>query len=104
MTDRILAIQTMLQRSPQDVFLHYSLAMELAGQGRFDEAAAEFARCTELDPEYLAAYVEGGKALRGARNLRAAKERFGQALEVALRQGNIHMQDFVRQQLEALGD
>ncbi|MHC4982149.1 MAG: tetratricopeptide repeat protein [Planctomycetota bacterium] len=102
MAGRIQAIKTMLEKSPDDVFLHYSLGMEYSAARRFDEAAAEFKRCVELDENYLAAFVEAGKSLRSAGRLAEAREILAAALELAGLQGETHTQDYVRQQLESL--
>ena len=66
MSGRIEAILAMLEKEPDDPFLHYSLAMEYAAAARPDDAVAAFRRCRELDENYLPAYVEAGKALRAA--------------------------------------
>jgi len=102
MSDRVETIRKMLQKTPDDVFLRYSLGMEYAVAGRFDEAAAEFKRCIELDEAYLAAYVEHGKCLRSAGRLDEARKVFTAGLELAGTQGETHMRDHIRQQLEAL--
>ena len=104
MPDRIQAITKMLASSPQDVFLHYSLAMELASSGRFEEAVAEFRRCIELDADYLAAYVEAGKSLRSAGKLEDARAIFNEALRLAAAQGQSHIRDHVQQQLDGLAN
>ncbi len=102
MTTRIESIRKMLADSPKDVFLHYSLGMELASAGQYAKAVAEFQRCTELDQAYLAARVEAGKCLRSAGRLVEAREAFAACLELAASQGETHTRDFVRQQLESL--
>jgi len=103
MPDRVRAILAMLEKTPDDVFLHYSLGMEHTSAGRHGEAVEQFRRCIELDAKYLAAYVEAGKALRSAGRLPEARETFLRALEVAAAQGDRHTQDYIRQQLDALG-
>jgi len=102
MSDRIEAIRAMIEKSPGDVFLRYSLAMEYAAGGRYDQAVAEFRRCIELDGAYLAAYVEAGKCLRSAGRLDEAREIFTAALELASMQGETHTHDYIRQQIEGL--
>ena len=103
MTERIEAIRSLLANRPDDVFLHYSLAMELLSAERFDEAVAAFDSCIELDDQYLPAYVEAGKASRSAGRTDQAGEYFTSALALAGRVGDAHAQDAIRQQLEGLG-
>jgi Tfp pilus assembly protein PilF len=100
MADRIAALQKLLARDEWDVFLHYSLAMEYFSAARHSPAAAEFRRCIELDPNYLAAYVEGAKCLRAAGQLAPARDMFARALDLAKRLGQTHSEDYIQQQLE----
>lgn len=102
MAARIEQIQRMLEKEPANVFLHYSLAMELASLGRFDEAVEQFNKCIKLDEHYLAAYVECGKCLRAADRLDEAREIFTAAMDLAVAPGETHTRDFIRQQLEGL--
>ncbi len=104
MNRRIETIRRMLEKDPDDVFLHYSLAMEYVSAGLYDEAMDEFHICVRLDEAHLPARVEAGKCLRSAGRLSEAREAFLDALELALEKGESHTADFIRQQLEALGD
>ena len=102
MTDRVAAIQKLLEKDPDDVFLLYSLGMELASADRPAEAVAAFRRCIEIDDDYLPAYVEAGTGLRADGDLAAAGEMFAEAMERAAIQGETHMRDFIQQQLDGL--
>jgi Flp pilus assembly protein TadD len=102
MTDRAEAIRRMLAKSPDDVFLHYSLAMELLAAGGADGAVDEFRRCIELDKSYLPAYVECGKALRAAGRLAEARQMLLAALDLAAAKGEKHVHDYISQQLQTL--
>lgn len=92
----------MLESSRDDVFLHYSLGMELASAELFGEGAEEFLRCIELDAGYLPAYVEAGKALRATGRLTEAREIFTAGEHLAAERGETHTQDHIRQQIESL--
>lgn len=102
MPDRIAMILKMLAKTPDDVFLHYSLAMEYVAAGKFDDAAGEFRRCTELDETYLPAYVELGKAMRTAGKFDESRAAFDQAMKIAQEKRDQHVEDYIRQQLEVL--
>jgi len=102
MTDRIRAIQAMLEKNPNDVFLHYSLGMEHASAGQYAQAVASLRRCIQLDGNYLPAYVEAGKCLRSAGDFAAAREIFQAGMELADRLGERHTRDFIRQQMDGL--
>ena len=102
MSDRIEGIRHLLAKDPDDLFLNYSLAMELAGADQTDEALALFARCHSLDENYMPAYVEAGKCARAAGRLNDAKDHFRKALELATNAGETHAADGLQQQLDAL--
>jgi uncharacterized protein HemY len=102
MSDRIEIIRKLLTKTPDDVFLHYSLGMELASRKDFVQAAEALRKCLALDSQYLPAYVEAGKCLRSAGDLAGAKETFTAALKLAQSKGEPHTADYIRQQLEGL--
>ena len=103
MTDRIDAIRKLLENDPDDVFLHYSLAMECVAAERSDEALAAFEACRELDPNYVPAYVEAGKCARAAGQIDAARGLFQEGLKLAQAAADGHVADYLTQQLESLG-
>lgn len=102
MTERLAQIRALLEKEPQDVFLHYSLGKELVATGQIDEALQAFHECTRLDKTYLPAYVESGKSLRAAGRLEEARTVFEAALAVAEAHGEQHAADNIRQQLEGI--
>ncbi len=102
MSDRIQAIRKLLAKDPSDVFLHYSLAMELAGRKDFAQAVESLRQCIALDAEYLPAYVEAGKCLRSAGDLAGAREIFNNGLALATDKGETHTATYIRQQMEGL--
>jgi len=103
MGNRLEMIRSMLANNPQDVFLSYSLGMELLSAGDASQAAAQFARVIELDRGYLPAYVEAGKALRAAGRPAEARAVFAEGLKLATARGDGHICDHIQQQLEGLG-
>ena len=102
MGDRIEMIKKMLAEKGEDLFLTYSLGMELASAERFDEAAEQFRRCLKLDNDYLPAYAELGKALRSAGQIHEAREVFTAGINLAARSGESHTREYLQQQLDSL--
>jgi len=102
LASRIETIEKLIAEKGEDVFLVYSLGMELASAERFDEAATRFRRCIELDGAYLPAYTEAGKAYRSAGRLEQAREMFAAGMGLAAQQGEKHMRDHLQQQLDGL--
>ena len=103
MSDRRQMIEQMLAENPDDTFLRYSLGMELAVAGQHEEAIEQFRQVIAVEPGYLAAYVEAAKVCLQAGRRSEARDLFGEAMEVAGLQGENHVQDYIRQQLNALG-
>lgn len=83
-------IQEMLAEDPKDVFLHYGLAMEYASAGEDTEAVRCFRTLLDLDPNYVAAYMQGGLALSRLGKTEEARELLQRGCLAARQQGNQH--------------
>jgi predicted Zn-dependent protease len=83
-------IQAMLAKEPDDVFLNFGLAMELAKEGDVEAAATQFDRVLQLDENYVAAYFHKGNTLIGGGRLDEARVILTKGIRVAQRQGNDH--------------
>jgi len=71
-SDRLTKLRAMLEAEPNDGFLLYAFAQELAKLGRFDEASAQYDRAIEVDPKECYAFFHKAKALEQAGRLSAA--------------------------------
>lgn len=56
-------LEAMLEKTPEDIFLNFGLAMELVKEGATDRALAQLDRVLELDPRYTAAHYQKGSTL-----------------------------------------
>ncbi len=56
-------IEQLLAAEPDDLFLNFGLAVELAKEGLVDDALMRFNRVLELDPSYTAAHRQMGTLL-----------------------------------------
>ena len=95
-------IQAMLAESPDDLFLRYSLAMELRKTGDVDRAREAFAKVREIDPDYVPAYFQEGQLLAEAEQRDAAEKILQQGINVAQRVGDDHALEEMREFLEML--
>lgn len=102
MTGRIAAIQAMLGKEPNNVFLHYSLGMEYMSRKDFYLAVDTFRRCIELNDNYVPAYVEAGKCLRSLGLLEQARQMFTAALAPATKLSESHTRNYIQQQIDSL--
>ena len=96
-------IDALLEGDPDDVFLNYCRAIELAKADRIDEAAAGFDRVLALDADYCAAHFHKGQTLLNAGRrdeARAALEAGRQAADAV---GDLKTRDEITDLLTAIG-
>ena len=87
---RIEKIQQMLTNEPNDVFLNFSLAMELAKLERTEESLTQFDRVLEIDANYIAAYFHKGKTLAAQGDDDRAREVLTAGIAKAAEVGDSH--------------
>ena len=74
MTTRREKIEAMLADDPQDTFLRYSLALELAKEGRHDESIGRLRELAQEDPPYVPAFFMAAQQLVQHDDLEAARD------------------------------
>jgi len=99
---RLETLRAMLSQDSGNTFARYGLAMELANQGRLDEAVAEYGALLERDPNYAAAYYHGGQALERLGRIDDAREWYERGIEVTSRNGDAHTQSELQAALDLL--
>lgn len=83
-------LENLLKRDPNDAFLNFGLAMQLAKEQRLEESLARFDHVIRLDPAYTAAFHQKGIALIGMQRLQDAREVLQRGIDAARRVGNGH--------------
>jgi tetratricopeptide (TPR) repeat protein len=96
-------IEALLAEDPADVFLRYSLAMELDKEGRHDESLAKFGELTRDDPPYVPAFFMAGQQLVRLDRANEAREFLRDGIEAARQQGNHHAAGEMSEYLASLG-
>jgi tetratricopeptide (TPR) repeat protein len=99
---RLEQLEKMLAAEPNDPFLHYSIAMELAKAKRYDESLARYQKVLELDADYLAAYAQMGKLLLELGRRDEARQALAAGVERASAKGERHAQDDMEKLLKAI--
>lgn len=93
-------IRSLLAAEPDDAFLNFSLAMELAKLERWDESFAQFDRLIEVDPDYVGAYFHKGKTFAMLGRADDAREVIRRGITKAAEVGDFHakgeMEEFVQ--------
>jgi len=83
-------INKLLAKEPDDAFLNFALAMELARNSRTAESIVQFDRVIALDPNYTAAYFQKARTHIAAGDLEPAKAALRLGIETANAIGNAH--------------
>jgi len=99
---RIAKLRSLLEDQPTDVFLNFGLAMELLKDDQKEEAIALFDRTLELDPGYLAAYMQKASALIALGRREQAKATLAEGIAVAGTAGDSHAADQAQKILDSL--
>ncbi len=103
MNTRLEKIQAMLVDDPHDVFLRYSLAMELAKAGRNDESLENLASLTRESPPYVPAFFMSAQQLAAAERYEEARSFLRDGIDTARAQGDLHAAGEMSQFLASLG-
>ncbi len=83
-------LQKLLANEPQDVFLNFGVAIELARLGRVDESVAQFDRVIGFDANYCPAYFQKGRTFLAAGRFDEAKAALRAGMDAAERAGDAH--------------
>jgi Tfp pilus assembly protein PilF len=97
MSNRIEALRSILQASPENCFVRYGLAQEHVKAGADAAALDEFVRILGIDASYQAAYYHAGKAYQRLGRIDEARAVFERGVEVSISNGDLH----ARGELEA---
>jgi tetratricopeptide (TPR) repeat protein len=100
--DRLETLKQLVAQNPSDRFARYGLAMECGKAGEFAEAVAQYEAILGSDPDYAAAYFQGGQALERLGRFAEAKALYRRGIEVTTRLGDRHARDQIEAALNAL--
>ena len=99
---RRMKLEQMLEKSPQDAFLNFGLAMELAKEGMTEEALSLFDRVLQIDPTYLTAYFQKGNTLINAGRVPEARTALSAGIAAARTLGDSHTESEMQAMLDTL--
>ena len=101
-SDRLRQLQQMLEKSPQDTFLLYGIAMEHKKAGEAKPALEYFDRVIALDPGYCYAYHQRGLLHESTGDVEAARRSYREGVEAAKRKGDAHAQGEIQAALDMI--
>jgi cytochrome c-type biogenesis protein CcmH/NrfG len=102
-SNRRQKIEQMLQVEPQDIFLRYSLAMELSNEGHLAQALALLQELCEANPPYVPAFFRSAQMLADADQIESARSFLRDGIEAARAQGDLHAAAEMGEMLADLG-
>ncbi len=96
-------IEAMLADEPGDVFLRYSLAMELDKEGQHDRSLAEYEHLMRAAEPYVPAFFMAAQQLARLDRVNEARTKLRDGIEVARSTGNAHAAGEMSEMLASLG-
>ena len=83
-------LEELLKADPDDVFLHYALAMACAAEGDTAAGLERLQAVIDRDPDYVAAYFQKGKLLAEQGETAEARSVVQRGIAAARRVGDRH--------------
>jgi tetratricopeptide (TPR) repeat protein len=96
-------IEAMLADDPDDVFLRYSLALELEKEGEFDQSQQQFRGLMGGQPPYVPAFFMAAQQLARRQRIAEARTILRDGIDEARRQGDHHAAGEMSEFLASLG-
>ena len=103
-SERIKILRQYLLEDEHDHFSRYALALELMETGDMAGAVQHFKEVVSLNPAFLAAYYQLGKALERMAGTSEAAAIYKQGMGVAREQKNAKTESELRTALDSLSD
>ena len=97
-------IEALLAAEPDDVFLRYSLALELEGEGRWEEGLEILETLARGTPPYVPAFHMAARHLVARGKIDDARRALREGIEVARAQGEAHAASEMSELLMSLGE
>lgn len=101
---RLEALQSFVEKKPNDPFSLYGLAMEYSRLDQLERAVETFVRVIEIDPLYSSAHYHQGKVLERLGKPSEARQVYREGIAAAASKGDTHAQGELQDALDALSD
>jgi len=97
-------IESMLKEEPDDVFLRYSLALEMEAAGEWESGLEILESLARGTPPYVPAFQMAGQQLIQRERFEDARRSLREGIEEARRQDNTHAAGEMSELLMQLGE
>lgn len=101
-TPRLEKLQKMLERTPQDTFLLYGIALEYKKMGDANRAIEYLDKVVAVDPAYCYAYHQRGLVHESLGDMEAAKRAYREGIHAATRAGDAHARGEIEAALQMI--
>jgi len=102
MNDRLSQLEELLKEDPNDSFLQYGIALELAKKGELQNAISRLEKIISENPDYLGAYYQLGQFHEMQKNNSRAMEIYQQGIILAQKLKNNKTMNELREALQQL--
>ncbi len=102
MADRAGQIRKMLEKTPNDAFLLYGLALEHKKAGRLGDAMQWLDRTVSADANFAYAHFQRGQIFESGGKIAEARAAYQMGVDAAGRAGDAHGVSEIRAALESL--
>ncbi len=102
MTSRKDQLVAMLRGAPDDLFLHFALAMEHAKLDETEQAIEQFEQVLRIDPAYVAAFAQKAALCERTGRVEQAKRTYREGIAAATTRGDRHSADRMQEALDRL--
>ena len=89
-TPRMEQLRRMLERSPEDAFLLYAIALEYKKAGDAPQAIEYFDKVVAVDPAYCYAYHQRGLVYELLGDLQSARRSYREGIQAATKANDTH--------------
>lgn len=96
-------LQVLLNKSPDDPFLLYGIALEHKKLGDAGQAVAYLDRVIAVEPLYCYAYYQRGQVLESQGEEESAKQAYRDGIAAATKKGDAHARGELESALDLLG-
>ncbi len=100
---RLEAVRSLVEQDPSNSRVRYMLCMEYLSGARWAEAVAELKELLARDPDYVAAYYQGGRACEQMDDAAQARAFYQDGITAARRTGDAHALSELQAALDILG-
>ena len=99
---RIEQLEALLAKEPDDAFLNFGMAIELAKAERYEESLSRFDLVVASDPKYVAAHHHKAKTLITMGDIDAARAELERGITQAAACGEMHAKGEMEELLNSL--